>query len=90
MLEVPNDNWVINKNKLVHDNIINKFKNKMLSKGSVEYSFSHFDLETEVFYIKVKKNTFKNTFKNKKWLKINNINKVELPTVMKKIVNIVI
>jgi len=86
MLEVPNDNWVINKNKLVHDNIINKFKNKMLSKGSVEYSFSHFDLETEVFYIKVKKNTFK----GKKWLKINNINKVELPTVMKKIVSIVI
>ena len=58
----------------------------MLSKGSVEYSFSHFDLETEVFYIKVKKNIFK----DKKWLKINNINKVELPTVMKKIVSIVI
>ena len=84
MLEVPNDKWVINKNKLVNDKIINQIKNKMLSKGILEYSFSHFDLEAEVFYIKVKKNTFK----NQKWLKVNNINKVALPTVMKKIVNI--
>ena len=86
MLEVPNDNWVVNKNKLVHDKIINKIKNKMLSKGLVEYSFSHFDLETEVFYILVKKNIYK----NQKWLKINNIDKVELPTIMKKIINIAI
>ena len=86
MLEVPNDDWVINKNNLVHDKIINKIKNKMLSKGSVEYSFSHFDLETEVFYISVKKNIYK----DQKWLKIKNMNKVELPTVMKKIVSIAI
>ena len=84
MLEVPNDKWVINKNNLVCDEIINKIKNKMLSKGTVEYSFSHFDLEVEVFYIKVKKNIFK----GQKWLKVNNINKVALPTVMKKIVSI--
>lgn len=84
MLEVPNDNWVINKNKLVPDKLIGKIKKKMLSKGSVEYSFSHFDLETEVFYISVKKITYK----DQKWLKIKNINKVELPTVMKKIVSI--
>ena len=86
MLEVPNDNWVKNKNQLVHDKIIKNIKNKMLSKGSVEYSFSHFNLETEVFYVIVKKNIFK----DQKWLKINNIDKVELPTVMKKIVSLAI
>ena len=83
MLEVPNDNWVINKKKLVNDKIINNLKNKIFSKGVVQYSFSHFDLEIEVFIIKIKKNTLK----NQKWLKLNNINSVELPTVMKKIVN---
>jgi len=86
MLEVPNDIWVVNKNKLLHDKVIKKIKNKMLSRGIVEYSFSHFDLEAEVFYIKVKKNNFK----EQKWLNINNINKVALPTVMKKIVSIAI
>jgi len=86
MLETPNDIWVVNKNKLVHDKIIKKIKNKMLSKGIVKYSFSHFDLEAEVFYIKVKKNNFK----EQKWLNINNINKVALPTLMKKIVSIAI
>lgn len=86
MLEVPNDNWVVNKNELVHDKILDKIKNKMLSKGKVAYSFSHFDLETEVFYLVVKKNIFK----NQKWLKIKNIDKVALPTVMKKILTIAI
>ena len=55
MLEVPNDNWVINKKSLVQDKIALKIKDKMQSKGSVKYSFSHFDLETEVFFTKVKK-----------------------------------
>ena len=86
MLEVPNDNWVINKNKLVHDKIINKIKDKIKLKGVVEYSFSHFDLETEVFLVVVKKDMFK----NQKWVKKNNINKVGLPTVMKKIVSVAI
>jgi adenine-specific DNA glycosylase len=86
MFEVPNDNWVINKNELEQDKIINKIKNKMQSKGFIEYSFSHFDLETEVFFIIVKKKIFK----NQKWVKIKNINKIGLPTVMKKIVNIAI
>jgi adenine-specific DNA glycosylase len=82
MLEIPNDIWVTNKNKLIRDKIINKIKSKLFLKGIVEYSFSHFDLETEVFFVTVKKNIFK----DQKWLKIENINKVELPTVMKKIV----
>ena len=84
MLEVPNDNWVINKKKLVQDNIILKFKNKMQSKGFVEYSFSHFNLETEVFFTEVKKKIFSDY----KWIKKNNLNKSGLPTVMKKIVKI--
>ena len=86
MLEVPNDKWVASKNKLEQDKIIHKVKNKIYSKGFIEYSFSHFNLETEVFYVKVKKKFFK----NQKWLKINNINNVELPTVMKKIVSFAI
>ena len=85
MLEVPNDNWVINKNKLKQDKIVNKIKNKMYSKGSIEYSFSHFDLETEVFLSKVRRDIFKDV----KWLKRKNINKSSLPTVMKKILDVV-
>ena len=84
MLEVPNDNWVINKNKSTHDNIIYKIKKKMCSKGSIKYSFSHFDLEMEVFFTKVKKNIFK----DEQWIKKININKSSLPTVMKKIVEV--
>ena len=84
MLEVPNDNWVINKNKLVHDKIIHKIKDKMQLKGSVAYSFSHFDLETEVFFTKIKKNLFT----NQKWIKKSNINKTGLPTIMKKIIKV--
>ena len=55
MLEVPNDIWVINKKNLVYDKIALRLKNKLESKALVEYSFSHFNLETEVFFIKVKK-----------------------------------
>ena len=83
MLEVPNDNWEINKKNLVQDKIAFKIKDKMQSKGSVEYSFSHFDLETEVFFTKVKKDIFK----DQKWIKKTNLNKSSLPTVMKKIVS---
>lgn len=82
MLEVPNDNWVLNKNKLSQDKIVHKIKTKMYSKGSILYSFSHFDLQTEVFFTKVKKNIFK----NEKWIKKTNVNKSSLPTIMKKIV----
>ena len=86
MFEVPNDNWVTNKSELDPDKMIDKIKNKMKSKGSIEYSFTHFNLETEVFFIIVKKNIFK----DHKWVKINNINKIGLPTVMKKIINIAV
>ena len=86
MFEVPNDNWVIKKKELVHDDIIYKLRSKMKSKGIIKYSFSHFDLEIEVFFIIVKKIFFKDQI----WVKINNLNKIALPTVMKKIVNVVL
>jgi len=84
MLEVPNDNWVINKKSLVTDTIAIKLKNKLKLKGFVDYSFSHFDLETEVFFTKVKKDYFV----NQKWIKKNNIKISGLPTVMKKIIEV--
>ena len=84
MLEVPNDNWVINKKSLVTDKIAIKLKNKLKLKGFVDYSFSHFDLETEVFFTKVKKDYFA----NQKWIKKNNIKISGLPTVMKKIIKV--
>ena len=82
MLEVPNDKWVLNKKNLQKDEIILKIKGKMKSKGLIDYSFSHFDLETEVFLIRIKKNIFS----NHKWIKQNRIANAGLPTVMKKII----
>ena len=84
MLEIPNDNWVINKKSLVYDKIVLKLKNKLEYKGSLAYSFSHFDLSTEVFFAKVKKKCFS----NQKWIKINCVDTSSLPTVMKKIIQI--
>ena len=55
MLEVPNDNWVENKKLLSHDKLISKLKTKLKHKGSIEYSFSHFDLETEIYFGNIKK-----------------------------------
>ena len=82
MIEVPNDEWVKNKSKLVIDKFVSKIKDTMHSKGVVEYSFSHFDLETEVFFLKV----LKKKFSHQKWIKKRNINISGLPTVMKKII----
>lgn len=82
MLEIPNDKWVLDKNKLKYDEIIIGIRNKMQNRGSIEYSFSHFNLEAEVFFIKVKKNFFT----KHKWIQKNNLKNSGLPTVMKKIV----
>ncbi len=84
MLEVPNDAWVKNKKDLVHDKLVLNIKGKLEQKGLIEYSFSHFDLETEVFFLKVKKIHFNNY----KWIKKNNVNKIGLPTIMKKIIGL--
>ena len=86
MLEVPNDNWVKNKNLLSTDHIVKKLKTNLKLKGSFEYSFSHFDLETEIFYGNIKKAQLSNA----NWIKISTYNKSGLPTVMKKIVEIAV
>ncbi len=82
MLEVPNDKWENERKNLVYDKLIFKLKNKMQLKGIINYSFSHFELETEVFRLKVNKNSFM----SHKWIKKKSLNKSSLPTIMKKIV----
>ncbi len=86
MLEVPNDNWVKDKNSLIADSIVKNLKNKLKLKGSFEYSFSHFDLETEIFYVNIKKAQLSNV----NWIKKSTYYKSGLPTVMKKIVEIAV
>ncbi len=86
MLEVPNDVWVKNKKNLLHDEIINKIKIKLLHKGCIEYSFSHFDLETDIYFGNIKKNKLANA----NWIKKSHYLNSGLPTVMKKIVEVAI
>ena len=86
MLEVPNDNWVENKKLLSHDVIITKLNTKLEHKGSIEYSFSRFDLETDIYYGIIKKNRISKA----NWIKKTSYSKSGLPTVMKKIVEIAI
>ena len=86
MLEVPNDIWVKDKKSLTTDYIIKNLNTKLQSKGMFEYSFSHFDLETEIFcgYIN------KSQFSKANWIKKSAYSKSGLPTVMKKIVEIAV
>ena len=86
MLEVPNDNWVENKKLLSHDQLISKLKTKLKHKGSIEYSFSHFDLETDIYFGNIKKNKLSQA----NWIKKTHYSKSGLPTVMKKIVEVAI
>ena len=86
MLEVPNDNWVKNKNLLIADQDVQNIKTKLQSKGSLEYSFSHFDLETEIFFGNIKKAHLSNA----NWIKKSSYSNSGLPTVMKKIVEIAV
>ena len=82
MLEVPNDNWVKDKKSLTTDHVVQNLKSKLKLKGSFEYSFSHFDLETEIFFGKIKKAQISNA----NWIKKSTYYRSGLPTVMKKIV----
>ncbi len=86
MLEVPNDIWVKNKKALITDQTVKSLKTKLRSRGLFEYSFSHFDLETEIFYCNVRKSQILNA----SWIKKSNYSKSGLPTIMKKIVKIAI
>ena len=82
MLEVPNDAWVEKKNLLKKDVLIKNINRKFHKKETLLYSFSHFDLNTDIFYLKVRRKSFP----KQKWLKINKFSNSQLPTVMKKIV----
>ena len=86
MLEVPNDEWVEKKSLLRRDEIAKKIEKKLIRKGDLSYSFSHFDLNLEIFYKKIRKIDYP---KNK-WLNINKYSNSQLPTVMKKVVEIMI
>ncbi len=86
MLEVPNDNWVENKKLLSHDEIITKIKTKLKHKGSIEYSFSHFDLETDIYIGNIKKSNISEA----NWIKKAHYSKSGMPTIMKKIVEVAI
>ncbi len=86
MLEVPNDVWVENKKLLSHDEIITKIKTKLEHKGSIEYSFSHFDLETDIYY----GNISKNKISQANWIKKAHYSESGMPTIMKKIVEVAI
>ena len=85
MLEVPNDDWVEKKSLLRRDVIINKLQKKLIRKGELNYSFSHFDLYVEIFYKKIRKIDYPKS----KWLNINKYSNSQLPTVMKKILEII-
>jgi adenine-specific DNA glycosylase len=50
----------------------------------LNYSFSHFDLYVEIFYKKIRKIDYPQN----KWLNINKYSNSQLPTVMKKILEI--
>ena len=63
---------------------IEKINKPFLKKGSLSYSFSHFDLDAEIFFISINKNNISKG----KWLKISSYDKSQLPTVMKKIVKV--
>ena len=76
----------ISKTKLVHDKLVKNFKKNLKYKGHVEYSFSHFELQTKVFFKIIEKNNFPKS----QWIKKEKIEKSGLPTVMKKIVQVAV
>ena len=84
MLEVPNDDWVDKKNMLQKNESIESINKCFLKKGSLSYSFSHFDLDAEIFFTLINKNNISRG----KWLKVSSYDKSQLPTIMKKIVKV--
>ena len=82
MLEVPNDEWLENKKNLKRHSIYFKFSKKLKKRGSLSYSFSHFDLNISIFLARISKRQYNNFH----WINIKSINSSGMPTVMKKIV----
>jgi A/G-specific adenine glycosylase len=84
MLEVPNDKWVAEKKLLVKDSSVSLFQKKFTKCKPFIYSFSHFDLAIEIYFTKERKRKIK----KHDWILLNNIDKIGMPTVMKKIVEV--
>ncbi len=82
MLEVPNDEWVTEKKLLVKDNSAKFFQKKFTKCESIIYSFSHFDLEIDIYLTKERKRKIK----DHEWILLNNIKEIGMPTIMKRIV----
>ena len=83
MLEVPNDPWVNNRYLLLRDKKLKLNGKKFIKmKEKLIYSFSHFNLEVEIYYTKLNKIKI---IKHH-WLSLSKINNIGMPTVMKKIV----
>ena len=59
-------------------------KKKFTKCKPIIYSFSHFDLEVDIFLTKERKRKIK----NHDWILLNNIAKIGMPTIMKKIVEV--
>ena len=84
MLEIPNDKWVAEKKLLVKDSSVSLFQKKFTKCKPFIYSFSHFDLAIEIYFTKERKRKIK----KHDWILLNNIDKIGMPTVMKKIVEV--
>ena len=84
MLEVPNDQWVKNKKLLTTDYIVKNLKTQLRPRGFFEYSFSHFDLKTEIFFGNIKKSELSNA----NWIKKSTYAKSGLPTVIKRLLKL--
>ena len=70
------------KSLLRRDEIVKKIEKKLIRRDNFIYSFSHFDLNLEIFFKEIRKIDYP---KNK-WLNIYKYSNSQLPTVMKKIV----
>ena len=61
--------------------IIRNYNKSIVKYNSIKYSFSHFDLFIDIYLGYVKKEIIH----SHKWIKLNNVNKIGFPTIMKKI-----
>lgn len=85
MMEIPNDKWVDKKEHLIQDNIIKSITKKFSKlNNKLYYSFSHFNLEVEIYFTKIKKTKFN----NHQWLLVAKNSTSGMPTVMKKILSL--
>ena len=82
MLEVPNDQCTSDKKMLGKDTKLKLYKKKLMNCNSIIYSFSHFNLEIDIFVSWCRKRKIHNY----KWVPLNQVSRSGMPTVMKRIV----